>query len=49
MALVHENMYGAGNFTKVVQRIPVLIRLDAPPDVPFRPGMSAFASVATKD
>jgi membrane fusion protein (multidrug efflux system) len=39
----------SGNFTKVVQRIPVLIRLDAPPDVPFRPGMSAFASVTTKD
>lgn len=39
----------SGNFTKVVQRIPVLIRLDAPPDVPFRPGMSAYASVSTKD
>jgi membrane fusion protein (multidrug efflux system) len=39
----------SGNFTKVVQRIPVLIRLDAPPDVPFRPGMSAYASVVTKD
>ena len=38
----------SGNFTKVVQRIPVLIRLEAPPDVPFRPGMSAFASVTTK-
>ena len=38
----------SGNFTKVVQRIPVLIRLDAPPDVPFRPGMSAYASVTTK-
>jgi membrane fusion protein, multidrug efflux system len=39
----------SGNFTKVVQRIPVLIRLDAPPDVPFRPGMSAYASVSTKN
>jgi membrane fusion protein (multidrug efflux system) len=38
----------SGNFTKVVQRFPVLIRLDAPPDVAFRPGMSAFASVTTK-
>jgi membrane fusion protein (multidrug efflux system) len=39
----------SGNFTKVVQRIPVLIRLDAPPDVPLRPGMSAYASVNTKN
>ena len=38
----------SGNFTKVVQRIPVLIRLDAKPDVAFRPGMSAYASVTTK-
>lgn len=38
----------SGNFTKVVQRIPVLIRLEAPPNVPFRPGMSAFASVTTR-
>ena len=31
----------SGNFTKVVQRIPVLVRLDGAPDVPLRPGMSA--------
>jgi membrane fusion protein (multidrug efflux system) len=37
----------SGNFVKVVQRIPVLIRLDAPPDVPLRPGMSANATVIT--
>jgi membrane fusion protein (multidrug efflux system) len=39
----------SGNFTKVVQRIPVLIRLDAPPTVALRPGMSAYASVSTRD
>lgn len=38
----------SGNFTKVVQRIPVLIRLDAPPDVAFRLGMSAYADVKTR-
>ena len=39
----------SGNFTKVVQRIPVLIRLDTPPTVALRPGMSAYASVSTKN
>lgn len=38
----------SGNFTKVVQRVPVLIRLDAHPDIELRPGLSAFASVSTK-
>ncbi|MEO7327619.1 MAG: HlyD family secretion protein, partial [Minicystis sp.] len=39
----------SGNFVKVVQRIPVLIRLDGAPDVPLRPGMSAYAAVTTKN
>jgi len=39
-----------GNFTKVVQRIPVRIRLDGPNDPahPLRPGMSAVATIQTK-
>ena len=39
-----------GNFTKVVQRIPVRIRLDGPPDPrhPLRPGMSVKAIVRAK-
>ncbi len=39
-----------GNFTKVVQRIPVRIRLDGPPDPahPLRPGMSVVATIQTK-
>jgi membrane fusion protein (multidrug efflux system) len=39
-----------GNFTKVVQRIPVRIRLDGPADPthPLRPGMSAVATIQTK-
>ena len=37
-----------GNFTKVVQRVPVLVRLDGPVDVPLRPGMSASVVVLTK-
>ncbi len=39
-----------GNFTKVVQRIPVRIRLDGPPDPqhPLRPGMSVKAIVTTR-
>jgi len=36
----------SGNFTKVVQRVPVLVRLDAPAgDVVLRPGMSANVTV----
>ncbi len=38
----------SGNFTKVVQRVPVLVRFDAPPDVTMRPGMSAYVTVSTK-
>ena len=38
----------SGNFTKVVQRVPVLVRFDAPPDVTLRPGMSATVTVSTK-
>ena len=39
-----------GNFTKIVQRIPVRLRLDGPPDPahPLRPGMSAFARIWTR-
>jgi membrane fusion protein (multidrug efflux system) len=36
----------SGNFTKVVQRVPVLVRLEARPDVVLRPGMSASVTVA---
>ncbi len=43
----------SGNFVKVVQRVPVLIRLDAPlgagSGVQLRPGMSADATVYVKD
>jgi membrane fusion protein (multidrug efflux system) len=38
----------SGNFTKVVQRVPVLIRLDPHPGFELRPGLSAVASVSTK-
>jgi membrane fusion protein (multidrug efflux system) len=37
----------SGNFTKVVQRVPVLVRLDAPASVPLRPGMSATVTALT--
>ena len=37
----------SGNFVKVVQRVPVLIRLQGTPGVPFRPGMSATVTVRT--
>lgn len=38
----------SGNFTKVVQRIPVLIRIDdMPQDVTLRPGMSTYVTVET--
>ena len=38
-----------GNFTKVVQRIPVRIHLDGAPDPahPLRPGMSVVATIKT--
>jgi membrane fusion protein (multidrug efflux system) len=39
-----------GNFTKIVQRVPVKIALDATPrDVVLRPGMSVIARVDTKE
>jgi membrane fusion protein (multidrug efflux system) len=38
----------SGNFTKVVQRVPVLIRLDPHPEFVLRPGMSATARVDTQ-
>ncbi|MCX6539650.1 MAG: HlyD family secretion protein [Acidobacteria bacterium] len=39
-----------GNFVKVVQRIPVKLLLDHPPDAnrPLRPGMSVTATVLTR-
>ena len=37
----------SGNFVKVVQRVPVLVRLDRPADLPLRPGMSATVTVRT--
>ncbi len=39
-----------GNFTKVVQRIPVRIRPDSPvdPTCPLRPGMSVVVTIQTK-
>jgi membrane fusion protein (multidrug efflux system) len=38
----------SGNFTKVVQRVPVLIRLEPHPDFTLRPGMSVTAVVHTQ-
>jgi len=38
----------SGNFTKVVQRVPVLIRLEPHPDVTLRPGMSVTSTVYLK-
>jgi membrane fusion protein (multidrug efflux system) len=38
----------SGNFTKVVQRVPVLVRLDDAREVALRPGMSATVTVLTK-
>ena len=39
-----------GNFTKVVQRVPVRIRVtrDLGPDRPLRPGMSVLADIVVK-
>jgi membrane fusion protein (multidrug efflux system) len=39
----------SGNFTKVVQRVPVLVRLDAHPGIELRPGLSAAVTVVTKN
>jgi membrane fusion protein (multidrug efflux system) len=38
----------SGNFTKVVQRVPVLIRLDPHAGTELRPGLSVVAKVSTK-
>lgn len=38
----------SGNFTKVVQRVPVLIRLEPHPDVTLRPGMSVTTSITVE-
>jgi membrane fusion protein (multidrug efflux system) len=38
----------SGNFTKVVQRVPVLVRLDGDAGVVLRPGMSAYVTVRVK-
>ena len=38
----------SGNFTKVVQRVPVLVRLDAHPGLELRPGLSAAVTVSTR-
>jgi membrane fusion protein (multidrug efflux system) len=39
-----------GNYTKVVQRVPVRIRVDSPPDptYPLRPGMSVVPTITTR-
>jgi membrane fusion protein (multidrug efflux system) len=37
-----------GNYVKIVQRVPVKIVFDEPPDVPLGPGMSVVPSVAIK-
>jgi membrane fusion protein (multidrug efflux system) len=38
----------SGNFTKVVQRVPVLVRLDPHPGTELRPGLSATVTVSTR-
>ena len=38
----------SGNFTKVVQRVPVLIQLDPHPGIELRPGLSAEVTVVTQ-
>ncbi|MGZ3478464.1 MAG: HlyD family secretion protein [Polyangiales bacterium] len=38
----------SGNFTKVVQRLPVLVRIDGQPGLELKPGMSAYVTVAVK-
>jgi membrane fusion protein (multidrug efflux system) len=38
----------SGNFTKVVQRVPVLVRIDGIADLELRPGLSAKVTVVTK-
>jgi len=38
----------SGNFTKVVQRVPVLVRLEPHPGLELRPGLSAYVTVLTR-
>jgi len=38
----------SGNFTKVVQRVPVLVRIDGVSELGLRPGLSAKVTVLTK-
>jgi membrane fusion protein (multidrug efflux system) len=38
----------SGNFVKVVQRVPTLIRIDGTPGLELRPGMSVSVDVTTK-
>lgn len=38
----------SGNFTKVVQRVPVLVRIDSVAELDLRPGLSAKVTVVTK-
>lgn len=38
----------SGNFTKVVQRVPVLVKLDGAANLDLRPGLSAKVTVLTK-
>jgi membrane fusion protein (multidrug efflux system) len=38
----------SGNFVKVVQRIPVRIKIEVPRDITLRPGMSADVTVDTR-
>jgi membrane fusion protein (multidrug efflux system) len=37
-----------GNWVKVVQRVPVRIRIDSPPEGELRTGLSAYVSVDTQ-
>lgn len=38
----------SGNFTKVVQRVPVLVRIDSVSELELRPGLSAQVTVVTR-
>jgi len=38
----------SGNFTKVVQRLPVLVRIDGVSQLDLRPGLSAKVTIVTK-
>lgn len=51
IALAALAALATGNFTKIVQRIPVKIRLSVPDDLvgSLRPGASAVASISSRD